>query len=74
MLATYPTVVTDADFAREVEQHEGVAMVVTTSIPVLPNARGRDPDTSAKPPVFANGATSLEQKRIFNPILSCPAN
>ena len=27
MLATYPTVVTDADFAREVEQHEGVTMV-----------------------------------------------
>ncbi len=27
MLATYPTVVTDADFAQEVEQHEGVTMV-----------------------------------------------
>ena len=27
MQATYPAVVTDENFAREVEQHEGVAMV-----------------------------------------------
>ncbi len=27
MPVTYPAVVTDADFAREVEQHEGVTMV-----------------------------------------------
>ncbi len=27
MLATYPKVVTDADFAREVEEHDGVTMV-----------------------------------------------
>ncbi len=27
MQVTYPAAVTDADFAREVEQHEGVTMV-----------------------------------------------